>query len=320
MRVPAAVDRLIPVTQPLVEVSGLTKRYGDRRALDGIDLTVRPGEVYGFLGPNGAGKTTTLRILLGLVRPTAGRVRVLGLPPGDPGALARIGMLIESAAFYPYLTGRDNLRAVARYSGVTDARVDEVLDIVELGDRGGDKFAGYSLGMKQRLGLACALLKDPTLLILDEPTNGLDPAGIADMRTLLRQLSENGHTILLSSHLLGEVQQVCHRVGMVAGGRLLREGTVDELRGEVTLTVTADPIERARKIATELLGEERVGVHGEELRLRAEPGTAARINRELVLADVAVSELRWSERSLEDIFFEVTTGPAGPAADDGGNR
>ncbi|HEX3784172.1 MAG TPA: ATP-binding cassette domain-containing protein [Pseudonocardiaceae bacterium] len=293
----------------LIETHGLTKRYDEHLAVDQLELTVRRGEIYGFLGPNGAGKTTTLRILLGLVRPTSGTVRVLDAEPGDPHALARIGMLVESAAFYPYLSGRDNLRTFARYGKVPDTRVEEVLAIVSLTDRGGDKFATYSLGMKQRLGLACALLKDPELLILDEPTNGLDPAGITDMRRLIRKLGRDGHTVVLSSHLLGEVQQICDRVGMIARGRLLREGTVEELRGSATLEVTAEPLDKARELVEQVLGADRIATSGTALRLRAEPADAVRINRELVLAGIAVSSLSWTERSLEEIFFEVTDDP-----------
>ncbi|GLY70573.1 ABC transporter ATP-binding protein [Amycolatopsis taiwanensis] len=294
------------VIEHLVETAGLTKRYGEQLALYGVDLAVRRGEVYGFLGPNGAGKTTTLRILLGLVKPTAGRVRVLDAGPGNPAALARIGMLVESAAFYPYLSGRDNLRAFARYCRVPDAKADEVLEIVGLSDRAGDRFSAYSLGMKQRLGLAAALLKEPELLILDEPTNGLDPQGMADMRVLIRQLGCGNRTVLLSSHLLGEVQQVCDRVGMINEGRLVREGTVDELRGGSMLTVRAEPLGQARVLAERMFGADRVSVHENELRLSAEEDDAVRINRELVLAGVAVRALIWVERSLEEIFFEVT--------------
>lgn len=294
------------VAELLVETVDVTKQYGSQRVLDRVALTVRQGEVYGFLGPNGAGKTTTLRILLGLVRPTSGTVRVLGKAPGDPSALGKIGMLVESAAFYPYLSGRDNLRAMARYCRMPDSRADEVLETVDLTGRGGDRFATYSLGMKQRLGLAAALLKDPELLILDEPTNGLDPVGMAEMRVLIRQLGKEGRTVLLSSHLLGEVQQICDRVGMIARGQLLREGTVDDLRGAATLIVGAEPLDRARELVEGILGTDRVTVQGTTLRVRADTEDAVRINRDLVLAGVAVRTLTWEERSLEDIFFEVT--------------
>ncbi|HEX2771815.1 MAG TPA: ATP-binding cassette domain-containing protein, partial [Micromonosporaceae bacterium] len=168
-----------------VHTEGLTKRYGNLTAVDALDLDVRAGEIYGFLGPNGAGKTTTLRMLLGLVRPTSGSIRVLGEPPGRR---AGVGALIEGPTFYPYLSGRDNLRVLARYSGTDPGRIDVVLDLVDLAGRAGDRYATYSLGMKQRLGMAAALLKDPRLLILDEPTNGLDPAGMADMRAIIRRL------------------------------------------------------------------------------------------------------------------------------------
>ena len=293
----------------VLETHNLTKRYGERRAVDRLDLRVRRGEVYGFLGPNGAGKTTTLRMLLGLVRPTSGTVRVLGGPPGDRSVLARIGMLVESPAFYPYLSGRDNLRVVARYTGVPATQVDEALEAVELTARAGDRFAAYSLGMRQRLGLAAALLKDPELLLLDEPTNGLDPAGMAEMRLLLRRLGSGGRTVLLSSHLLGEVQQVCDRIGVLSRGRLLREGTVAELRGQGALLVTARPLEQAHAVARRLLGPDRVAVQDGALRLEAEPDQAARVNRELVTAGVAVSALGWAERTLEDVFLELTNQP-----------
>jgi len=215
----------------LVETINLTKRYGPHTVVDHVGLQVRRGEVYGFLGPNGAGKTTTLRLLLGLVRASSGTARVLGAAPGAPAALARIGMLVEAPAFYPYLSGRDNLRAFARYASVPAAKVDEVLETVDLADRANDRASRYSLGMKQRLGVAAALRKDPELLILDEPTNGLDPAGMAEMRTMLRRLGSSRRTVLLSSHLLGEVQQICDRVGVINQGKLLRQATVGELRG-----------------------------------------------------------------------------------------
>jgi ABC-type multidrug transport system ATPase subunit len=297
------------MTTLLVETTDLTKRYGPRAAVDHVGLRVRRGEVYGFLGPNGAGKTTTLRMLLGLVRPTSGTVRVLGAPPGDRAALARIGMLVESPAFYPYLSGRDNLRVVARYGGVPATRVDQTLETVGLSARASDRFAAYSLGMQQRLGLAAALLKDAELLILDEPTNGLDPAGVAEMRLLLRRLGRGGRTVLLSSHLLGEVQQVCDRIGVLSGGRLLREGTVAELRGHGALLVTAQPLEQAHIVARRLLGPDRVAVQDGALRLQAEPDQAALVNRELVTAGVAVSALGWAERTLEDVFLELTNQP-----------
>jgi ABC-2 type transport system ATP-binding protein len=290
---------------PLVEVTGLTKRYGDTLAVDGVDLTVLPGEVYGFLGPNGAGKTTTLRILTGLIAPTSGTVRVLGGRPGQADVLGRTGSLIESPAFYPYLSGLDNLRLLAEYAEVPRLRVDEVLELVDLADRAPDRFSTYSLGMKQRLGVAAALLKDPELVILDEPTNGLDPAGMRDMRRLIRELGSDGRTVLLSSHLLGEVQQICDRVGIINDGRMVAEHNVEELRGEQELVVRATPKDEAQAI---LAGFGPVHQYDDTLRVQVDPVRAAEVNRVLVEAGIAVSELHSTERALEDIFFELTTG------------
>jgi ABC-2 type transport system ATP-binding protein len=291
----------------LIETKNLTKRYGASIvAVDGVNLTIRRGEVYGFLGPNGAGKTTTLQMLLGLIRATSGSASVLGHPPGHPESLARVGSLIESPAFYPYLSGRDNLRVVARYAGVPKKRIEEVLGIVDLTSRARDKFSTYSLGMKQRLGVAAALLKDPELLILDEPTNGLDPAGMSDMRELIKNLGRGERTVLLSSHLLGEVEQICDRVGVISGGAVISEGTVGELRGRGSVLVKANPLDRAREHAEKLLGPERVEESDGMLRLDADAAAVAGINRELVNASIEVSEIRLAERTLEEVFLEMT--------------
>ena len=290
-----------------VEVRDLTKRYGNGVvAVDGISLTVRRGEIYGFLGPNGAGKTTTLRMLLGLVAPTEGRASVLGHDPGDPRALLRIGALVEGPGFYPYLSGRDNLRVVARYAGVPASAVPGALRTVDLADRGGDKFATYSLGMKQRLGVAAALLKDPELVVLDEPTNGLDPAGMRDMRRLVRELGAGGRTVLLSSHLLGEVQQICDRVAVIDRGRMVTESTVEELRGGGELIVAAAPSDVARSRLEAMPDVKGVRVLDGLLHVRVEDRHTAAITRELVSAGVAVTGLRRDERQLEDVFFEMT--------------
>jgi len=287
-----------------VETHELTKRYGPLVAVDRVSLTVRPGEVYGFLGPNGAGKTTTLRMLLGLVRPTSGTVRLFGKGTGE--SLGDLGALIEGPAFYPYLSGRQNLRVLAHYAGCPARRIDIVLDLVDMADRAGDRYSTYSLGMKQRLGVAAALLKDPKLLILDEPTNGLDPAGMADMRRLIKRLGASGKTVLLSSHMLGEVQQICDRVGVVSGGRLIAESTVAELRGGARLRIVADPIEEAAARARALVGQDRVRVEDGALELDIEAGKAAWINAELVNTGIDVSELGVRERELEDVFLELT--------------
>jgi ABC-2 type transport system ATP-binding protein len=291
----------------VIEMSGLTKRYGERIiAVDRLDLCVRRGEVYGFLGPNGAGKTTTLRMLLGLVRPTSGTAFVLGAAPGSPEALARVGALVETPSLYPFLSGRDNLRVLARHAHVSERRVDAVLEEVELTDRASDRFAAYSLGMKQRLGVAAALLKDPELLILDEPTNGLDPGGMAEMRTFIRGLGRGRRTVLLSSHLMSEVEQICDRVGVIRSGSLVGEGTVAELRGRETLRVVAEPVAAAERLLPTLPGVERVTVAEGGLSIAVDPAAASAINRALVEAGIAVSELRRQQASLEQVFLDLT--------------
>ena len=286
-----------------VRTRELTKRYGEHLAVDSVSLTVRRGEVYGFLGPNGAGKTTTLRMVLGLIRPSAGTATVLGRPAGGSGVNRHVGALIEGPGFYPYLNGRDNLRVLARYRGAGDGDVARVLERVDLTARAGDAFKTYSLGMKQRLGVAAALLGDPGLLILDEPTNGLDPAGVGDMRRLLAELAAAGHTVLLSSHMLSEVQETCDRVGVINRGRLVAEATVDELRGSGGLRVRAEPIGTALKVGA---GFAEVTATDGALHLRVDPGRAAEVTRALVAADVDVHEIRPVERSLEEVFFEMT--------------
>jgi ABC-2 type transport system ATP-binding protein len=292
--------------QPVVTTNKLSKRYGDRLAVDRVSLTVQRGEVYGFLGPNGAGKTTMLRMLVGLVRPTSGAATVLAHPPGSPAGLARLGALVEGPGFYPYLSGRDNLRVLARYAGLDDVAADAALEQVDLSGRAGDRFRSYSLGMKQRLGVAAALLGEPELLILDEPTNGLDPAGMADMRDLVRALAGQGQTVLLSSHLLGEVEQICSRVGVISAGRLLAESTVAELRGQASLLLRADPLPAARAVAERVVGRDQVASVDGTLRLSTGPERAAELTRALVLADVAVLEVRPLKRTLEDAFFAMT--------------
>jgi ABC-2 type transport system ATP-binding protein len=292
----------------VIETRALTKRYGEAIvAVDDLTLRVRRGEVYGFLGPNGAGKSTTLRMLLGLVRPTSGHAAVLGAAPGSPQGLARIGAMIESPGFYPYLSGRDNLRVLARYAGVREERVATVLAEVGLAARAGDRFSAYSTGMKQRLGLAGALLKDPELLILDEPTNGLDPAGMAEMRTFIRSAAGGGRTVLLSSHLMGEIEQVTDRVGVIRDGSLVAEGTVEELRGRAGLRVRAEPASEAARLLGALPDVDRVTRVDGLLDVAVDTAQAPAINRMLVDAGLAVSELYPQKTSLEDVFLELTT-------------
>jgi ABC-2 type transport system ATP-binding protein len=291
----------------VIETRALTKRYGDAIvAVDDLELRVRRGEVYGFLGPNGAGKTTTLRMLLGLVRPTSGDAAVLGAPPGSPEGLARIGAMVEAPAFYPFLSGRDNLRVLARYAGVAEDRVEAVLGEVRLSDRADDRWATYSQGMKQRLGVAAALLKDPELLILDEPTNGLDPAGMAEMREFIRALGKGGRTVVLSSHLMREIEQVSDRVGVIRDGSLVAEGTVDELRGRAGLRVRAEPLSEAARLVGALPDVDQVTSVDGLLEVSVDTAQAPAINRLLVEAGIAVSELYAQKVSLEDVFLELT--------------
>ena len=293
----------------LLQTTNLTKRYGGGIvAVDSLGLTVRRGEVYGFLGPNGAGKTTTLRMLLGLIRPSSGSATVLGENLGAPSSLSRVGSLVETPTFYPYLTGRDNLIGMARLSGVSNpkSQVDAALKQVELRNRAGDKFKKYSLGMKQRLGVAAALLKNPELLILDEPTNGLDPKGMAEMRDLIRSLGRDERTVLLSSHMMGEVEQICDRVGVIQNGKLVAEGPVTELRGEGGLLVRAEPIDKAANIAANISGVEKVSTTDETIRITVNPEKAPEIARTLVEAGVEIKEIRPAQRSLEEAFFELT--------------
>ena len=301
------------MTQHIIETRGLTKRYGEAIvAVDALELRVRRGEVYGFLGPNGAGKTTTLRMLLGLVRPTSGDAAVLGAAPGSPSALARIGAMVEAPGLYPYLSGRDNLCVLAGHAGAPPERVDVVLAEVGLADRAGHRASTYSMGMKQRLGVAAALLKDPELLILDEPTNGLDPAGMAEMRSFIRSLAQGGRTVVLSSHLMGEVEQVCDRVGVIRDGALVAEGTVEQLRGRATLRVRAEPLGEAAQLVAALPEVAEVATHGAVLELSADVATAAAINRALVTAGIEVSEISQRRASLEDVFLELTANGGGP--------
>jgi ABC-type multidrug transport system ATPase subunit len=298
----------------VIETRALTKRYGDSIvAVDDLDLGVRRGEVYGFLGPNGAGKTTTLRMLLGLVRPTSGRVAVLGVPPGAPQGLGHIGAMVEAPAFYPYLSGRDNLLVLARYADVGEDRVEAVLDEVGLLDRATDRSATYSQGMKQRLGVAAALLKDPELLILDEPTNGLDPAGMAEMRDFIRALGKGGRTVMLSSHLMGEVEQVTDRVGVIRDGSLVAEGTVEELRGRAGLRVRAEPPAEAARLIRALPDVDEVTSVDGLLEVTVDSSRAPAINRLLVEAGIEVSELYAQKASLEHVFLELTRSGGEPS-------
>ena len=231
---------------------------------------------------------------------------MLGHPPGSPATLSRVGALVEGPGFYPYLSGRENLRVLARYASLSDVAVEAALVQVDLADRARDRYRSYSLGMKQRLGVAAALLGQPALLILDEPTNGLDPAGMADMRDLIRSLAGRGQTVLLSSHLLGEVEQICDRVAVISDGRLLVQSSVTDLRGHATLSVRAEPLVRAAAVAERLVGASQVSTVDGSLRLEIGLDRAPELVRALVLAEVDVHEVHPQERTLEDAFFALT--------------
>ena len=295
---------------------GLRKSYGSTVALAGLDLSVPSGVVYGFLGPNGAGKTTTMRLLTGLIHPDAGAIELLGRPFGrrDRRRLFGVGALIEVPSFYPYLSGRENLRALAATGAPTPAgRIEALLELVGLRERAGDRVSGYSLGMKQRLGIAAALLSDPRLLLLDEPANGLDPAGIVEVRNLLRTLAdERGVTVFMSSHILGEVEQLADIVGIIAAGRLVREGPIRELlhsEGQVRVRVAPDEIGRSTFTLQGLAGADAVSgpTDGGWLTVRVETSRAADVNRALAAAGIYASGLETGS-DLESLFLELTGG------------
>jgi ABC-2 type transport system ATP-binding protein len=299
-----------------IEVEALTKRFGSRVALDGLTLAVPRACAYGFLGPNGAGKTTLVRLLLGMTTASAGTMRVLGrpLPAARADALARTGAIIEEPRFHPFLTGRENLRVVAAVRDrAAAARIDASLELVGLGERADERVKRYSLGMRQRLGLARCLLADPELLILDEPTNGLDPAGIHEFRLLIRRFVEEGRTVFLSSHLLGEVERICDRVAIVDRGSLVTEGALAELAtgASSALLVGVSSVDHARRVLQAHPAVEALDVQDDGL-LRVETAggaeaSAAAVNRALVEAGVEVHRLESRRASLEDRFLDVTS-------------
>ncbi|HET8607001.1 MAG TPA: ABC transporter ATP-binding protein [Gaiellaceae bacterium] len=297
-----------------VEARQLVKRYGGLVAVDRVDLTVEAGDVFGYLGPNGAGKTTSLRMLLGLIRPTSGSVRLFGRDPLVDGAKALDGVagFVEGPRFYPYLSARRNLRLLADYDGGgSPGRVEEVLDVVDLRDRGGDRVGGFSHGMKQRLGIAASLLRDPRLLLLDEPTTGLDPAGMRDMRALVRRLAGEGITILLSSHLLNEVEEVCNRVAIIRAGRIVYEGTLAALKSAAAggyRLRTTDP-GRALAAAAERLDAR---LAGDEVCFAADEDAVAALTVELGRAGIGVLALVPEQASLEELFLDLTEQPRDP--------
>jgi ABC-2 type transport system ATP-binding protein len=298
---------------PPVEARGLVKTYRETVAVDHVDLTVSRGDVFGYLGPNGAGKTTSLRMLLGLIRPTEGSARLFGRDPLVDGAKALEGVagFVEGPRFYPYLSGRRNLRLLADYDEPTSrSHIEEVLELVELRDRAKDRVGGYSHGMRQRLGIAAALLRQPRLLLLDEPTTGLDPAGMRDMRELVRRLAGEGLTILLSSHLLYEVEELCNRVAIIRKGSIIYQGELSDLLATAASGYrlrALDP-ERARAALLTTPGVAGVELRDGDLRFTAEEDAVAELSIALGRAGIAFTALAPESVSLEELFLGMTGG------------
>ena len=302
----------------IIEVEGLRKRYKRHRrpptmAVDGLDLSVPQGGVFGFLGPNGSGKTTTIRCLLGLVAPTEGRTRLLGAEPSSlTSVIRKVGSLVESPTFFPTFTGRMNLELLGAVDGISKGRVTEVLERVGLTSRADDPFKAYSLGMKQRLGIGAALMKDPELLILDEPANGLDPAGIKEVRELLRALGAEGRTVFVSSHLLGEVQQICDRVAILSHGRCIASGAVAEVLSagrRAGLVVRLREVERGADVLRAAGFDVTLEADSGGLTVATDASDGARVTEALARQGLYLSELRAEEINLEDVFLQLTKEP-----------
>ena len=287
----------------------LTRRFGDVVAVRGLDLEISGGGVVGLVGPNGSGKSTLIRLLLGLIKPTSGTATVFGAPISHPLAYAgRVGALVEGPAFVPTLSARTNLRSLARLRGIPNGRVEEVLEAVGLLDRSKEPAKRFSLGMKQRLGIAAALLPDPELLVLDEPTNGLDPAGIVEIRTLLRRLGDEGRTVVVSSHLLSEIEAACDALAVVRYGKLLYSGPLSDLVSEAGECVEAAP-EHPGDVSrlAELLASRgwRTTVHEESVRVSAPASQSAEVNRAAADAGITLRALSPREASLEEVFLRM---------------
>jgi ABC-2 type transport system ATP-binding protein len=293
-----------------IQTTALTKTYGTRNAVDHADVAVPHGSITGFVGPNGAGKTTTMRMLLGLIRPTSGGGTVLGSDITHPSEyLQKVGALIEGPAFHPQLSGRRNLESLAVLGGIPRERVDEVLDAVQLTDRSADLYKTYSLGMKQRLGVAAALLPRPELLVLDEPTNGLDPAGIIETRALMRRLRDNGITVFVSSHLLGELEQVADWLVLIQGGRIRYQGAMADLlaTSHSSLLLAGEDLSDLASLAiiARNLGHDAEVANG-HVRVHADQKAAAEINRAAMRAGITLTEIAVERSSLEETFLAMT--------------
>ena len=296
-----------------VSTSALNKRYKQRLAVDAVDIELPVGVVSGFVGPNGAGKTTTIQLLLGLCRPTSGTAQVLGRPISDPASyLGRVGALIEAPSFYPSLSGRRNLEVLTRLGRIDSRRISEVLELVELSDRANDFVRAYSLGMKQRLGVAAALLPNPELCILDEPTNGLDPAGIREMRSVIRGLADRGITVFVSSHLLAEIEAICDHLVMIDSGRIVFQGGVDKLIGTQQSEIVATPEHPADAPALAALciaAGRPARVAGNDVRVQAPEDWAPELNRQAMAGGITLRALAVDRASLEQAYFAITEGP-----------
>ena len=298
------------MTNTAISVSDLSKKYEDRLAVSHINFEVPLGTVCGFVGPNGSGKTTTMRMLLGLITPTTGQGHILGEPIEHPEKyLSRVGAMIEGPAFYPALTGAQNLAVLAKLGGFDTEAIQGLLDLVDLGDRGNSKYKTYSLGMKQRLGIAAALLPKPKLLVLDEPTNGLDPAGIQEIRNLLRKLADNGTTVFVSSHLLSEIEMISDHLVMLRLGKVIFSGKTSELLAKQQPVIVAKPehrsdLDKLVMIATQ--AGHSAKIIDETVHVTGAADYSAKFNKSAFDAGIILETLTPVRASLEDTFFEMT--------------
>ncbi len=309
---PEACPAPVAPNEIILRTVGLSKVFGKLEAVKDLNLELRRGEVLGFLGPNGAGKSTTVGMILGLIAPTVGGIELFGqgLHGNRWAALRHVGAIIEEPAFYPYLSGRDNLEAISRaVGGVKPGKINEVLERVNLLDRAGDRYSHYSMGMKQRLGIASTLLKDPELIILDEPTNGLDPAGTKEVRDLIPQLARENAAVFLCSHLLHEVELVCDRVAIIKQGRMIECAPVKELvsKGQAFQIAVSD-LSRAAAVLSALPWVKSVKTEGNHLVVDAPKDSGARLNQALAEQNIFASELLRSAGSLEEVFLLLTGG------------
>ena len=311
------------MTEPIVVLDGLRKVYSGRSgqipAIDNLSLELgRRGSVHGFLGPNGSGKTTTIRCVLGLIRPTQGSASVFGADSQSAfhKVASRVGSVVESPKLFPHFSARRNLSLLADLAGLSAVSVDQALEVVGLSDRASDHFSTFSLGMKQRLAIAAALLKGPELLLLDEPANGLDPAGIAEIRTLLRRLADSGAAVVVSSHQLAEVEQVCDDVSIINRGKLVATGTIDTIRGfagQDSAVITIAERDQAIQILSAAGFKAHPLPHASKLSVATDPTRTAEINRTLADAQLYLSGLEVKQASLESAFLNLTGGPPPPA-------